>query len=72
MSNKGKNSAQKRQAADNARRVALETLIKCGSSGQYSNIALDNALKKSELSQSDKALASVLFYGVIERRITLD
>ena len=72
MSNKGKNSAQKRQAADNARRVALETLIKCGSSGQYSNIALDNALKKSELSDSDKALASILFYGVIERRITLD
>ena len=67
-----KNSEQKRQTADNARRVAIETLIKCESSGQYSNIALDNALKKSELSQSDKALASVLFYGVIERRITLD
>ena len=72
MRNNQKSSAQKRPLTDNARSVALETLIKCESSGQYSNIALDNALKKSELSDSDKGLASALFYGVIERRITLD
>ena len=72
MSNYKNKSVKKDSAANNARGVALETLIKCESSGQYSNIALDNALKKCELSQSDKALASVLFYGVIERRITLD
>ena len=72
MSNYKNKSVKKDSAANNARGVALETLIKCESSGQYSNIALDNALKRSELSDSDKGLASALFYGVIERRITLD
>ena len=55
-----------------ARELALELLIKAESSKQYSNIALDNALKKSDLSSADKGLTSALFYGVIERRITLD
>jgi 16S rRNA (cytosine967-C5)-methyltransferase len=39
---------------------------------QYSNIVLDNALKNAELSSADRGLVSALFYGVIERRITLD
>ena len=56
----------------NARAVAYEALKKCESCGQYSNIALDNALKKSELSPSDKGLATTLFYGVIEKKITLN
>ena len=55
-----------------ARSLALVTLKKCEASGQYSNIALDLALNKSELSSSDRALATTLFYGVIEKRITLD
>ena len=55
-----------------ARETALITLKKCMKSGQYSNIALDNALKKSELHDSDRALAAALFYGVIEKKITLD
>ena len=56
----------------NARTLVLELLLKAEGSKQYSNIALDNALKKSELSPADKGIASALFYGVIERRITLD
>ena len=55
-----------------ARELALELLIKAESSKQYSNIALDNALKNADLSSADKGLTSALFYGVIERRITLD
>ena len=55
-----------------ARELALELLLKAESSKQYSNIALDSALKKSELSNADKGLVSAIFYGVIERRITLD
>ena len=55
-----------------ARSLALETLKKCEAGGQFSNIALDLALKKSDLSESDRALATTLFYGVIEKRITLD
>ncbi|MCH5192511.1 MAG: 16S rRNA (cytosine(967)-C(5))-methyltransferase RsmB [Oscillospiraceae bacterium] len=38
----------------------------------YSNIALDSALKDSGLSERDKAFASRLFYGVLERKLTLE
>ena len=55
-----------------ARELALELLQKAEKSKQYSNIALDNALKSSDLSTADKGLVSAIFYGVIERRITLD
>ena len=57
---------------ENARQVAFSLLIKCESSGQYSNIAIDHALSASSMKEVDKALTAVLFYGVIERRITLD
>ena len=55
-----------------ARELALNLLLKAEKSKQYSNIALDNALKNSELSNADKGLVSAIFYGVIERRLTLD
>ena len=55
-----------------ARELALDLLLKGEKTKQYSNIVLDNALKRSELSSADKGLVSALFYGVIERRITLD
>ena len=57
---------------DNPRSIALELLIKAEKLGQYSNIALDKALEGSSLSAPDKRLASVLFYGVTEKKITLD
>ena len=62
----------KKETQKNPRAVALEALKRCESAGQFSNIALDIALKKSELSPSDRGLVTTLFYGVIERRITLD
>ena len=55
-----------------ARAIAYELLIKAEKSRQYSNIALDSALSKNELSTADKNLVSAIFYGVIEKRITLD
>ena len=38
----------------------------------YSNIVLDELLNTTALSDADRALFSRLFYGVIERRLTLD
>lgn len=38
----------------------------------YSNIVLDELLKTAALSAADRSLLSRLFYGVIERRLTLD
>lgn len=58
-----------KQTARTAVALALAGLYRHQS---YSNIVLDNLLKTGDLSEPDAALASRLFYGVIERRITLD
>lgn len=54
------------------RRLALEILNKCERAEQYSNIALDTALKRNDLPPADRRLLTALVYGVIERRLTLD
>ena len=56
----------------NLRKLALDLLDKNEKSGQYSNIAVDNAISREGLDGKDSRLLSVLVYGVIERRITLD
>ena len=56
----------------NIRKLALELLNKTEKAGQYSNIAIDNAIKKNELDAKDSSLLCVLVYGVIERKLTLD
>lgn len=58
------------QALNPARALALQILNKTDSAGQYTNLALDSALKKSNLSAPDKALVTILVYGVTERRLT--
>ncbi|MCT7787396.1 MAG: 16S rRNA (cytosine(967)-C(5))-methyltransferase RsmB, partial [Lactobacillus iners] len=47
----------------NARSVALDTLLKIFKQKSYSNIALNNALEKSQLSPIDKALTTQIVYG---------
>ena len=54
------------------RKIAYDVLIKCASAEQYSNIALDTAIKRSDLTPQDRGLLTALVYGVIERQITLD
>lgn len=56
----------------NARLSVVQALAELHRKQSYSNIALDQLLRTTELSDADKALASRLFYGVIERRLTLD
>lgn len=55
-----------------ARQVVLELLIKMQENGAYSNIVLDNTFSREKLSNRDRSFAAMLFYGVIERRMTLD
>ena len=56
-----------------ARAVACELLLRAEAAGQYADRALDATLaRETALSDKDKALVTTLFYGVIERRITLD
>ena len=54
------------------RKIAYDVLVKCASAEQYSNIALDTAIKRSDLTSPDRGLLTALVYGVIERQITLD
>ena len=56
----------------NARQTAAEALFALFSGDGYSNLVLENALKKAELSAQDASFASALFYGVVERKITID
>ena len=56
----------------NARKAAVSTLLKTAQSRGYSNIELDAAIKKFGLEGVERAFFTALFYGVIERKITLD
>ena len=61
-----------KQRTQTPRTAALQALIQMNQNTGYSNIVLDHVLTCSELNEQDKALASVIFYGVLERRLTLD
>ncbi len=55
-----------------ARESAFLSLQKCESGGAYSNIELSYAIERGHLEGAEKALYTALFYGVIERKLTLD
>ncbi len=56
----------------NARKIAVKTLVKIGDEGAFSNLAVSEALKNTDLDDRDKGLATALIYGVLDRQITLD
>ena len=55
-----------------ARYLAVKLLDKTFGSGSYSNLQLDSGLKNSDLDDREKKLCSAIYYGVIERKLTLD
>ncbi len=55
-----------------ARKLAYKVLTEAEKSKTYSNIAVDRALERSELSDKDRRLLTALVMGVTERRLTLD
>ena len=56
----------------NAREKAVNILISVIENGAYSNITVKKELSVGDMSREDKALASKLVYGVLDRKITLD
>lgn len=56
----------------NPRQIAYQALLKIEKDAAFSNLALDAVLSKSQLDTRDKSFVSNLFYGVIERKITID
>ncbi|MYB28140.1 MAG: hypothetical protein F4X38_03280 [Acidimicrobiaceae bacterium] len=61
-----------RQAVTDARRLALDVLVRVDAGGAYANVALPAALKKAGLDERDRAFATELVYGVTRRRRALD
>lgn len=55
-----------------ARSIALETLIRVLEDGSYSNISLNNNLRKANLSLTDQNLTTRLVYGTIQYKIYLE
>lgn len=55
-----------------ARSDALKALLRVDGEGGYSNLVLDSTLARQNLEPADRSLATAIFYGVLERRITLD
>lgn len=53
------------------RSLALSTLLAV-EQGQYGNIAVDTALKRTPMSEPDRHLYTALVYGVTERKATLE
>lgn len=56
----------------NVRKLGWEVLCRIEQAGQYSNLAVDAAIKKHRIEGADRALFAALVYGVTERKITLD
>lgn len=56
----------------NPRKAAVKALLKVENDAAYSNIALNAVLRESDLDGADRAFASAIFYGVLDRRITID
>ena len=61
-----------RRAAGDARRVALEVLVRVDAQGAYANVALGAALAQADLDERDRAFTTELVYGVTRRRRALD
>ena len=57
---------------NHGRQVAVQALLRVETADSYSNIVLDRHLASSGLPARDRAFASALFYGVLEKKITLD
>ena len=55
-----------------ARMTALRGLSEVFGQGGYSNLVLERLMRNNELSGQERAFCTALFYGVVERRITLD
>lgn len=54
------------------RRTVFKLLLKLENDSAFSNIILDNELSKSKFTSQEKRFVSAIFYGVAERKITLD
>ncbi len=55
-----------------ARKIAALGLLRVEKDSAYSNILLSSLFEEFNASKEDRSLASAIFYGVLDRQITLD
>ncbi len=55
-----------------SRQLVLTALLRLERDGGYSNLVLNSMLQKSEFSPQEKAFATRLFYGTVEKKLLLD
>lgn len=56
----------------NARKIAVKALLDVRNGGAYSNLTLNKYLSDIQISSLDKSFITAVFYGVLDRTITLD
>lgn len=56
----------------NSRKTSFKALYNVLYNDAYSNIEINRAIKASQLDRRDASLASAIFYGVLERKLTLE
>lgn len=56
----------------NCRKETVKLLLKTFSEDSYSNLLLDSVLSSPEMNIQDRKFITTLYYGVIEKKITLD
>ncbi len=57
---------------DNPRKLALLSLIKSDTQECYTNIEINTVLTRASLEKNDKSLYTLLYLGVIEKKLLLD
>lgn len=62
----------KKPIQKSSRYLAMETLNRIEKSGSYSNLEIDQVIRKNQLSPEEAGLLTELVYGVTQRRLTLD
>ena len=70
MSHKEQSQQQPRRKT--AREVALEVLVQVDKDGSYSNLQLNESLKRNQLERVDAGLTTELVYGTIQHMLTID
>ena len=55
-----------------ARYTAVQALLRQNTANAYSNLVIDSLINQNELDARDSSFASALFYGTLERMLTID
>ena len=56
----------------NTRKIAVKALMEVSNNKTYSNLTLNKIFSENNLETNEKSFVTALFYGVLDRKITID